>query len=181
MVSAPAEPTRSLAILAGLTFVAGVGGMAVSFLFLASRNHLDVIAGAAGFLAGAVLIAAGLLSLTAQSQSPPTNQSVVRLAGCLTGLLPPFVAVLAWPVLHFSAFLMSCLLIPLALLGCAVWAWVVSRSVAGHLCALGGWSDVGTVRGFVFLLQVVAILASWPLFGYLLGLLEAMGYKVGWS
>src|SRR5262245_50558020 len=52
--------------LAPLTFVAGVGGMAVSFLFLASSHPLDVMAGAAGFVAGAVLVAAGLVSIALQ-------------------------------------------------------------------------------------------------------------------
>jgi hypothetical protein len=55
---------RSVRVLASLTFFAGAGGMAISFLFLASSHHLDVLAGAAGFVAGSVLAAAGLLSIT---------------------------------------------------------------------------------------------------------------------
>src|SRR4051794_32961617 len=58
--------------LSVLTLVVGAGGMGVSFLFLASANHLNVIAGAAGFVAGSVLAAAGLLSLTIQSRAPGT-------------------------------------------------------------------------------------------------------------
>jgi hypothetical protein len=55
----PAE--RPLSVLASLTSLAGIGGMAISFLFLASEHHLDVLAGAAGFVAGSVLVAGGLL------------------------------------------------------------------------------------------------------------------------
>src|SRR5262245_64904573 len=55
-------PARASVTLASLTFVAGVCGMAISFLFLASSHHLDVTAGAAGFIAGSVLVAAGLIA-----------------------------------------------------------------------------------------------------------------------
>jgi hypothetical protein len=37
--------------------------MAISFAFLASASHLDVLAGAAGFVAGAILVAGGLVSV----------------------------------------------------------------------------------------------------------------------
>src|SRR5262245_37472905 len=52
--------------LAALTFTVGAFGMAISFLFLASAHHLDVLAGGAGFLAGSILVAAGLVSLSLQ-------------------------------------------------------------------------------------------------------------------
>jgi hypothetical protein len=59
---------RSNRTLALLTFAAGAGGMIISFLYLASSHPLDVIAGAAGFVAGAILLAAGLVSITVLSQ-----------------------------------------------------------------------------------------------------------------
>jgi len=46
-------------MLAMLTFCAGVVGMVISFVFLASASALDVLAGAAGFVAGSILAAAG--------------------------------------------------------------------------------------------------------------------------
>jgi len=52
--------------LASLTYVSGAGGMIVSFLFLASNHYLDVTAGAVGFIAGSVLVAAGVVSLYLQ-------------------------------------------------------------------------------------------------------------------
>src|SRR5262245_38218562 len=54
---------RAVRTLALLTFLAGAAGMAVSFLYLASEHRLDVLAGAAGFVAGSVLAGAGLLSV----------------------------------------------------------------------------------------------------------------------
>jgi hypothetical protein len=54
---------KPVVLLALLTFLAGAGGMAMSFLYLASTSHLDVLAGAAGFVAGSVLVAAGLLAV----------------------------------------------------------------------------------------------------------------------
>jgi hypothetical protein len=139
------------------------------------------MAGGAGFVAGAVLVAGGLLSLAILTRSPAASQPAIHLAGCLLGLLPPLAAALAWPVLYFGAFMAGLLLIPLVLLACVAWAWVVSARVAGHLSALLGWERVGTVRGLVFTLEVLAILASWPAFTLLLYLCNAMGYKVGWS
>jgi hypothetical protein len=56
------SPGRAVRTLALLTFLAGAAGMAVSFLYLASDHRLDVLAGAAGFVAGSVLAASGLLS-----------------------------------------------------------------------------------------------------------------------
>jgi hypothetical protein len=61
---------RSTLVLPWFTLFAGVSGMGISFLYLASASRLDVIAGAAGFIAGAILAAAGLLSITVLSRSP---------------------------------------------------------------------------------------------------------------
>ena|SRR5438874_972827 len=173
----PAAPVVTLSALALLT---GAGGMAVSFLFLASPSYLDVIAGTVGFLAGAILVAAGLVSLAVQSRSPGTSQAATQAARCLVVFLPPGVAILGWPVLYFGAFL-AVYLMPLVLLGCLAWAWVQSREVAGCLSELVGLRRLRLLRAAVFVTQSALILASWPLFGYSLRLLESMGYKVGWS
>jgi hypothetical protein len=50
--------------LAGLVTLAGCAGMLLSFMFLGSSNPADIAAGQAGFVAGAVLIGSGLVSLT---------------------------------------------------------------------------------------------------------------------
>ena len=49
------------------------------------------------------------------------------------------------------------------------------------LAELAGWRRVRLVRAAVFVAQSLAVVATWPLFGYFLGMLESMGYKVGWS
>jgi hypothetical protein len=90
-------------------------------------------------------------------------------------------AALAWPVLYFGPFLPGLPLTLLVLIGCVAWAWPVSESVAGHLSALLGWPRRGVLHSLVFVLELIAILATWPLFGFLLKLLSSMGYKCGWS
>lgn len=73
------RPPYHVPSLATLTFAAGAGGMVLSFLFLASAHPLDVMAGAAGFIAGAVLVAGGVVSfalrerasVSAQTTTPP--------------------------------------------------------------------------------------------------------------
>jgi hypothetical protein len=42
----------------------GAGGMVLSFWYLASAHPGDIAAGQSGFVAGAVLIGSGLLSMT---------------------------------------------------------------------------------------------------------------------
>jgi len=51
-------------VLSVLTVLAGGLGMAISFLFLGSNRQEDIAAGAAGFVAGAILIGSGLVSLS---------------------------------------------------------------------------------------------------------------------
>ena len=62
-------------VLAVLAIIAGGLGMAASFLYLASSRTADVTAGTSGFVAGAVLIAAGLLSLTMLATRPARSES----------------------------------------------------------------------------------------------------------
>ena len=51
--------------LAILSVVVGVGGMCLSFLFMTFGSQADIIAGGAGFIAGAILIGSGLIALAA--------------------------------------------------------------------------------------------------------------------
>jgi len=87
--------------LAFLTLAAGAGGMAISFLFLASASHLDVIAGAAGFIAGSILTAAGLLSIVVLGPLPPAAGKSAQAADGLPGRAPAL-DVNRW-LAHFQA------------------------------------------------------------------------------
>jgi hypothetical protein len=78
-----------LFVLTSLTFAAGVGCMAVSFLFLASMHQLDVIAGAAGFIAGSILVAGGLISISAQRSKARAGEPSAPAAGGLAAPAPP--------------------------------------------------------------------------------------------
>lgn len=55
------------ALLSGVAILAGGAGMVISFGFLASASMENITAGTSGFVAGAILIAAGLLSMTVVS------------------------------------------------------------------------------------------------------------------
>ena len=91
-------PTQPLGCFAVLTFVAGAAGMVVSFAFLASSHPLDVTAGAAGFVAGAVLVASGLVSLSLQRRLPLAHDPT---PACAAVAEPPL-DVARW-VSHFQA------------------------------------------------------------------------------
>jgi len=75
--------------------------MAVSFLFLASDHPLDVTAGASGFIAGAVLVAAGLVSLAVRERSGPVLAPMLPAIGGATIAEPPL-DVARWTA-HFRA------------------------------------------------------------------------------
>ncbi|MCA8954893.1 MAG: hypothetical protein KDC87_02405 [Planctomycetes bacterium] len=45
-----------------VAILCGVAGMLVSFAFLASAGFENIVAGASGFVAGSILVAAGVLS-----------------------------------------------------------------------------------------------------------------------
>lgn len=175
------EPSAAPVVaISSLTLLSGAGGMAISFSFLASPDYLDVIAGAVGFVAGSIFVVAGVISLALQSRSPTTSQIAVHAAGCLVGFLPPTIAALGWPTLYFGLFL-AVLLMPLVLIGCIWWAWGQSHSVAEHLSQLIASRRIRLIRFIIFVVQSLAIVATWPLFGYFLRTLESMGYKIGWS
>ncbi len=87
---AQVRPARSLSTLAAITYAAGAAGMAVSFVFLASSSRLDVLSGAAGFVAGSVLAAAGLVSLTSLARAPALPSAAVA-AERATAFGPPAV------------------------------------------------------------------------------------------
>lgn len=83
------RPARPVATLGCLTFVAGAVGMVISFVFLASDHPLDVTAGAAGFVAGAVLVGASLISLSLQKQFMPVDAAPVPLSENVESQDPP--------------------------------------------------------------------------------------------
>src|SRR5438105_10327047 len=80
---------KAVVALAALTFSAGVGGMAISFLYLASGHPLDVLAGAAGFVAGSILAAAGLVSISVPWPVPLTGEPTAAADNGLAVLDPP--------------------------------------------------------------------------------------------
>jgi hypothetical protein len=84
----PLPSMKTTLALAGLTFIAGVGGMAVSFVFLSSASNLDVVAGAAGFVAGSVLAASGLLSIAVLRRSSVGSEENARPAASVLTIAP---------------------------------------------------------------------------------------------
>jgi len=106
-------------------------------------------------------------SLAAVAETALANRS------CLAALLPPLAAILAWPVLYFVSSCQACFSCHWSW-GVHGWAWL-AVAVSANLAVLVGWPRVYILRGIVFVLQVLAILASWPVFLCLFHLLESMG------
>src|SRR5262245_52114709 len=113
---------KPVMVLALLALGAGAAGMVLSFWFLASRHPLDVLAGAAGLVAGSVLLGAGLLALAVLSRSPGTSELLARALRCFQLLGPPLVAMVSGPVLYFGFLFAGIFILPIVLILCAVWA-----------------------------------------------------------
>jgi hypothetical protein len=73
-------------LLATVILLAGASGMTISFLFLASSHPLDVLAGAAGFVAGGILLAAGTLALNCGANTAAASRS----QAAQPAVAPPF-------------------------------------------------------------------------------------------
>lgn len=58
----PSAPARVGRVLAIASLFAGGAGMALSFLTLGVGDKTEVVAGAAGFVAGAILVGSGLIA-----------------------------------------------------------------------------------------------------------------------
>jgi hypothetical protein len=77
-----ASPAAARPVLSWTILTSGCLGMVCSFHFLASANELDVIAGAAGFVAGSVLVAAGHLAVALRHLwSGPIEASEEAISG----------------------------------------------------------------------------------------------------
>jgi hypothetical protein len=178
-----------LAVLSILALLTGVAGMCISFLYLHSRRVEDVMAGAAGFAAGSAFIAGGLIALAVLSRSPATNRKVFQALAAQLVFVPPFIMMLAWPILFFSFFIIGILLIPVVAVVCLTLAWPISRIAADNLASLVHAPDeedrpASRLLVFaLFLCQAIMILATAPAWGVVIETLEAMGISmgVGWS
>ena len=62
------DSRAGIVLLSTLTLLAGVAGMATSFLFLCTDRFANLMSGASGFVAGALLVATGLISLALVSR-----------------------------------------------------------------------------------------------------------------
>jgi hypothetical protein len=62
--------TRSVQLLSVSTFATGICGMAMSYVFLSSNHHLDVLAGAAGFVAGSIFVSGSLVAIAFLTRTP---------------------------------------------------------------------------------------------------------------
>jgi hypothetical protein len=77
-MGSPASLRPICLVLAALVLAAGALGMVLSFLYLASSSMADITAGTSGFVAGAVLIGSGLLSLTMLATRPASSDAKER-------------------------------------------------------------------------------------------------------
>jgi hypothetical protein len=108
-------------------------------------------------------------------------------------LLPTLVLAASWHALYFTLFLSGLMCMPFVTIGCAIWAWQVSTRLAAWRHHQRLWASLrgsrsapprehpGRLAGVLFALQLVALLLTWPAFGFVLSLLTAMGFRVGWS
>jgi hypothetical protein len=70
------------------------------------------------------------------------------------------------------------MLVPVALLSCAIWAGrqcrVLSTELAGRFSRVSAWM----IRRTIFVLQAVGILSSWPAGVLFLRVVKSMGFRI---
>ncbi|MEM1448119.1 MAG: hypothetical protein AAGI22_03360 [Planctomycetota bacterium] len=66
---------RGINVLSALAIACGAAGMAVSYLFICLPSLDHVFAGAAGFVAGSILVGTGLVSQALMSNTVPRTVS----------------------------------------------------------------------------------------------------------
>ena len=85
--------------LATVSILAGSLGMVVSFVFLASAHYLDVVAGGHGFVAGALLLASGVVSFSVLGSETTSDRATTAVSDSRSRAFPPAV-VRRW-IAHF--------------------------------------------------------------------------------
>ena len=117
-------------------------------------------------LAGAAILAFGLLTVGAKSQSPALKLIANHLRMALAALAPAAVATVAWPILYLGTRRqgagIALMLAALAL--CVAWAWIQTRWITRHLTELMGPRHERLWKTVTFAGQTLAVLASGPLF-----------------
>jgi hypothetical protein len=67
---------RSLTLVSFLIVACGIAGMVTSFVYLASNHYFDLIAGAAGFVAGSIFVSGGLIAAALLVRGPAREDAV---------------------------------------------------------------------------------------------------------
>lgn len=172
---------RSPAVVPAIIMLAGIGGMAVSFVRLQYPSTTHHILEYVCLWTSAFASVFGMVVLNLLGRSEIHRCDAFLARNCISLLLLPFLAWIGWPLLYFTTFLAGICLMFLGIPAMIVIAWHQSRSVASQLCDRMNWNRRVLVFCLLFLFQTFLILASHPFFVWYLNRLEAQGYKVGWS
>jgi hypothetical protein len=107
-------------------------------------------------------------------------------------VLPPVVAVAAWPVLFAIFFLMSFPLVLMVVTACLFWAWTISERLSAwrywqRVAAVSRGEATPSVAGYralmkalIFATQALVILSSCPLFDLAYHYARRNGIRIGW-
>jgi hypothetical protein len=172
---------HSPTVVPTVIFLAGIGGMAVSFVRLQYPSTTAHILEYVCLWTSAFASIFGMVVLHLLTRSEIHRHDAYLARNCISLLLLPFLAWIGWPLLYFTAFLAGICLMFLAIPLLILIAWHQSRFVANQLCVRMKWNRCIIVLCLMFLFQTFLILASHPFFVWYLDRLETQGYKVGWS
>jgi hypothetical protein len=106
--------------------------------------------------------------------------------------IPAAIMVLSFAA-FFAMFMGACMVMPLAMLVGAFYAWHAADRVARWHCSKqygkpgfnpGPYTPeqwIGSNRRFFFIVQLILIFLTWPAFGVGINILRSLGFHVGWS
>lgn len=169
---------QSPAILPSLAILSGMGGMTFSLVRLPypSTNHhiLEYVC----LWTSVFVIVTGMVVLNRLSRSVKYQRDAELARNCFSMFSLPFAAIAGWPVLLVLLGLGVVLMFPI-MIALVVMAWGKSRFVAENFCEFIHLRNRRLVQVLFFLTQSFLILASWPIFVWMVNRLEANGFRIG--
>jgi hypothetical protein len=166
------------AIFPSLAILSGMGGMVFGLVRLQYPSTSHHILEHVCLWTSVFVIVTGMVILNRLSRSEKYQRDAELARNCFSVFVLPFMAIAGWPIL-FVLFVLGVVMMFPIMVAFVIMAWGQSHSVAESLCELIHFRKRRLVQVILFLFQSFLILASWPIFAWMLDRLEAIGIRVG--
>ena len=168
---------HSPVIFPSLAILSGMGGMTFGLVRLQYPSTSHHILEHVCLWTSVFVIVTGMVVINRLSRSEKYQRDAELARKCFSVFVLPFMAIAGWFVLFVLFFFGVIMMFPI-MIAFVIMAWGQSRSVADSLCELIHFRKRRLVQVTLFLFQSLLILASLPIFVWILGQLEANGFRI---